>query len=161
MKGAVAKYTDESNPRVVLREAVALELSGNAISVLNASSSSICQADGKTVDTDGNYVLAAYSSKANDVADDSKIFFMFDGSLASNDAVITNGYSNKDFLYSLFDVVYEREDLPYGCRTVVSNKLILENLTMGTARIYTAILLAIPVALIAVGAVVMIRRKNR
>ena len=37
----------------------------------------------------------------------------------------------------------------------------LENLVMGTARIYTAVIMAFPVAIAAVGAVVIIRRKNR
>ena len=161
MKNVISKRTEESSPRVVLREAVALELSGSATPVLVSSSSSVCQAGGKTVNSDGNYVLAAYSERANDAADKATMFFMFDGSLASSDAIITNGYSNKDFLYSLFDVAYGRDDLPYGCRTVLYNKQILENLTMGTARLYTALLLALPVACASVGAVVMIRRKNR
>ena len=39
--------------------------------------------------------------------------------------------------------------------------LILENLTMGRAKLYTAIILAIPVALAALGAITIIRRKNR
>ena len=38
---------------------------------------------------------------------------------------------------------------------------ILENLTMGKARLYTAIILAIPAALAVVGTITIIRRKNR
>lgn len=161
MKDVISRNTEESSPRVVLREAVALELSGNATPLLVSSSSSVCQAGGETVNSDGNYVLAAYSEKENDVAENAKLFFMFESNVASGDAIITNGYSNKDFLYSLFDVAFDRDDLPYGCRTVLYNRQILENLTMGTARTYTVILLAIPVACAALGAVVMIRRKNR
>jgi hypothetical protein len=51
--------------------------------------------------------------------------------------------------------------MPYGCRSVIYNEQILENLTMGEARTYTAFILAIPVIIAIVGAVILIRRKNR
>ena len=53
------------------------------------------------------------------------------------------------------------EDVPYGCSPVYRRDAVLENLTMKTARIYTVIILSIPVALAAVGAVITVKRKNR
>jgi hypothetical protein len=50
--------------------------------------------------------------------------------------------------------------MPYGCNTVYYNTEVLENLTMGKARLYTALIMAVPTALVAVGAVVVTRRKN-
>ena len=78
-----------------------------------------------------------------------------------SDALVTNGYANKDFIYSLFDNFYGRDGMPYGCKVAFYNSGILENLTMGTARVYTAIILAIPCVIAVFGAVLIIRRKNR
>ncbi len=160
MKNTIVERTD-GNGNVIMREVVALELSGNAQPLLVSSPSSVLQASGVTVDSEGSYVISAYSTAKNDSAEDAKLFFMFDGSITANDAIVTNGYSNRDFLYSLFDVLYGKKDVPYGCRSVVFDEQKLENLTMGVARGYTAALLAIPALLAAAGAVVMIRRKNR
>ena len=160
MKNTIVERTD-GNGNVIMREVVALELSGNAQPLLVSSSSSVLQANGTTVDSEGGYVIAAYSTVKNDSAEDAKLFFMFDGNITANDAIVTNGYSNRDFLYSLFDVLYGKDGMPYGCRSVVYDEQKLENLTMGAARGYTAALLAIPALLAAVGAVVMIRRRNR
>ena len=160
MLDTIVERTD-GDGNVIMREVVALELSGNAKPLLVSSPSSVLQANGATVDDGGEYVIAAYSTAKNDSADDAKLFFMFDGNVTANDAIVTNGYSNKDFLYSLFDVLYGKAGLPYGCRSVVFNEQKLENLTMGAARGYTAALLAIPALLAAGGVVVMIRRKNR
>ena len=81
--------------------------------------------------------------------------------LTATDAMVTKGYANKDFVYALFDVLYERGDMPYGTSSIVYDSYMLENLTMGTARIYTAIIMAVPAVLAIVCAVVFIRRKNR
>ena len=160
MKETIVDRTG-GNGNVIMREVVALELSGNARPILVSSPSSILQASGRTVDDEGNYVISAYSTAKNDSAEDAKLFFMFDGNVTANDAVVANGYSNRDFLYSLFDVVYGKDGLPYGCRSVVFDEQRLENLTMGEARWYTVALLAIPAVVAALGTVVMIRRKNR
>ena len=80
---------------------------------------------------------------------------------ADTEAMVTNGYSNKDFLYSLFDVSFEKGEMPYGCNSIIFDTGILENLTMEAKRWYSVLLLAIPAALAAWGLVVTIRRKNR
>lgn len=160
MKDKIIERTDE-NGNVIMREVVALELSGNAQPLLVSSSTAVLQANGVTVDDEGSYVVSAYSTAKNDSAKDAKLFFMFDGNVTATDAIVTNGYSNRDFLYSLFDVLYGKDGMPYGCRSVVFDEQRLENLTMGTARGYTAALLAIPALLVVLGVVVTIRRKNR
>ena len=160
MKNIIVDRT-EGDGSVIMREVVALELSGNAKPILVSSSSSVLQASGATIDSEGSYVISAYSTAKNDSADDAKMFFMFDGNVTSPDAIVANGYSNRDFLYSLFDSLYGKDDMPYGCRSIVFDEQRLENLTMGTARGYTALLLAIPAALALIGTAVMIRRKNR
>jgi hypothetical protein len=64
-------------------------------------------------------------------------------------------------LYSLFENLFGKKGMPYGCSVVRADTSILENLTMGTARIYTALILAVPAALAIIGAVVVVKRKNR
>ena len=91
----------------------------------------------------------------------SEIFFIPSIYLTATDAMVTNGYGNKDFVYSIFDVLYGAEDMPYGTNSIVYDDTVLENLTMGTAKAITAVLLVIPVVVAATGAVVLIRRKNR
>lgn len=163
MQAKITERTDSSGA-VVIRNVVALGLDSakpGAMPLLLSSSSSVCEAAGSTVSSDGNYVIAAASTLQNDMADEAKMFVMSDGMLTSGDAIVSNGYSNKDFLYSLFDVFYEKGDMPYGCGAIVLQTQILENLTMGDARAYAAVLLLIPVAIAATGAVLLRRRKNR
>ena len=81
--------------------------------------------------------------------------------ISVSDALVTNGYSNTDFMYSLFDNFYGHGGMPYGCDVIKIDTSTLENLTMGTAKIYTALILAVPVAIAIFGAVTVIRRKNR
>ena len=81
--------------------------------------------------------------------------------IAVSDSLITNGYANSDFLYSLFDNFYGQGGMPYGCDVMKSDTSTLENLTMGTARIYTVLILAVPVAIAVAGTVIVNKRKNR
>lgn len=158
---AMYAKTEHLGGRVILRDVAALSLSGNAKPLLTSSASAVCQASGATTDTSGSYTIAAYSTKDNGVRETGRIAFVPSVFLTATDAINTNGYSNKDFLYSLFDEFYGIDGLPYGCRSVLYDNSTLENLTMGTARIYTAVMLAIPALLAVVGFVLMVRRKNR
>ena len=148
--------------RVIVRDVGALTLSGeSAKPLLVSSGSSVTQSGGETTDSDGAYTVAAYSSVPNDDGTEAKIFVIPSVYLTAYDAMITNGYANKNFLYSLFDVFFEKGEMPYGCKSILYDTGTLENLTMGTAKLYTALLIFIPVAIAAVGAVLIIRRKNR
>jgi hypothetical protein len=153
-----SKLTDAA---VVIKNASPLALSGNARAILTSSPSAICQAGGETTDRDGGYALAAYSTFDNGTAEDASLFFTSSVYLFANEAMITDGYTNKDFLYSVFDVVFDGGDMPYGCTPVVYDTEILENLTLGTKILYTAMIMAVPAAIAIVGAVIVVRRKNR
>ena len=153
--------TEAFGGRVVIREVGALALAGNAKPLLISSLSSVTEAGGETTDNKGSYTVAAYSTMENDYAPESKIFVIPSIYLTAYDAMITNGYSNKNFLYSLFDVFFDKGNMPYGCKSILYDTGTLENLTMGTAKLYTALLLLVPTVIAAVGVVVIIRRKNR
>ena len=141
---------------VIIREASALELSAGAKPLLISSSASVCEADGKTTSTDGKYCVAAY----NDIGE-GRVMVVPSIYISVADALITNGYANKEFLFASFEYLFGAKGMPYGCRAVLYDTQTLENLTMGTARLYTAIILAIPTAIAVVGSVIIIRRKNR
>ena len=154
----VSSYSDGS---VIVREAAALKLSGNAKPLLVSTPSSIIEADGDRNGSDGSYLVAAYTKikSGDNVASLCVVSSVY---ISVSDALVTNGYSNTDFLYSLFENFYGLEGgMPYGCAVVRSDTSTLENMTMGKARIYTAFILAIPVAVAVLGTVVVIKRKNR
>lgn len=153
----VSKHTDGS---VMVREASALELSKNAKPILVTSPAAILEAGGETVSTDGSFCVAACAEVASETAS-AKIFVIPSIYLAVSDSLVTDGYSNKDFVYSLLDEFFGADNLPYGCKPVLYDTQMLENLTMGTARLYTALVMLIPAGIALVGIVVVVRRKNR
>ena len=165
MKNVITLRSGDDDGRVILRNMSALTLTSKAhlevSPLLVASSSAVLEAGGETVDREGGYTIAALSVYKNDLSDSARMIVMSDGMMTADDAVNTDGYSNKDFLYSLFDKFFGKGDMPYGCRSISYNQSTLEDLTMGQARIYAFILISIPIALAAFGVVVLVRRKNR
>ncbi len=156
-----ATVKENGDDRVMLKDVSALTLSGNAKPLLKTSSSAVLEANGKTVSESGSYTIAAYSEYVTERGTKTNIFVVPSIYLAVSDSLIANGYANKDFTYSVFEELYGAEGMPYGCEPLLYGSQTLENLTMGTARIYTVIALLIPTALLLVGVAVIIRRKNR
>ena len=158
--GSVDKYSDG---RVILGDVAALELSGNAQPLLLASPSAELYAGGAATNSDGGYTVAACSTVTGKDGKVGRIFVMPSSQMATTAALITNGYANKDLVYSVFEHLYDcrGELLPYGTSIISFRETTLEGLTMGTARIYMAVLMALPVCVGVVGAVILTRRKNR
>ena len=155
------RVSAHSNGNVIIKEVAALELSGAAKPILKSSSSSVLEADGRTVSDSGSYAVAAYSEIATETGGVSRIFVVPSIYLAVSDALISDSYSNKDFVYSVLDTLFGADNLPYGCKPVIYSSSILQNLTMGTARLYTALAMLAPAAIAVVGTVILIRRKNK
>jgi hypothetical protein len=149
-----------SDGGIILSTVAALRLSGEAMPLLYSSPSSELYADGSAVDSEGSYCISAYAEKDFD-GKKGTVFVIPSVYLAVSDTLVSREYSNKEFLYALFDEFYGAEDMPYGCRAILTDTTTLENLKLGTARLYTAMIMAIPVALAVVGAVVIIKRKHR
>lgn len=156
-----AKVSEFSDGNVIIREVSALELSGNAKPLLVSSSASVLEAHGGTIDTSGRYAIAAYSDVTLGGGASAKIFVVPSIYLAVSDALVSRGYSNKDFVYALLEKYFESGTAPYGCNDVIYETDTLENLTMRSARIYTAVIMAIPVVLAVVGTVVIVKRRQR
>lgn len=151
--------------KLLVREAAALECSstvyGTARPLLLSSSASSLKAGGEVVNTDGGYCIAATAAVKNESYPDGVIYTVASAYFASNDVTVTDGYSNKDFIYAVLDEAFSAELPPYGCTPLVYNTALLEGLTFGRANLITALLMLLPTALAAVGAVVVIRRKRR
>ncbi len=154
------KVSSYTNGRVIIREACALELSGAAKPLLLSSSSAELYSGGSSVSSTGSYCVGAYSV-ISDEDSTSKVCVIPSIYLAVSDSLVANGYSNKDFLYALLDELYGADGMPYGCREIVYNDQALQNLTMGTARLYAALTMVIPAALVVTAVVITVRRKNR
>ena len=155
-----APYTSSS---VLMSEASRLIVDPTlgAEALLVSSENSVAMRGESRVDSDGTYAVAAYSERAEEGGARSRVFVVSSVLLTNADVLIANGYSNKEFIYSLLEVAFDGEVGIYGTRRIVFDTTIVEGLTQKTAGIYTAILIAIPVLLAAVGAVVCIRRRNR
>ena len=153
--------SDYSEGSVIVREAAALELSKDAKPLLLSTPASSLEADGKTVDGEGSYPVAAYAKVKGDREQVASVCVVSSVYISVSDALITNGYSNSDFLYALFDNFYGQKGMPYGCDVLKADTSMLENLTMGKARMYTAFILAVPVVIAIAGTVVVTKRKNR
>lgn len=129
--------------------------------ILVSGGTSASYAGGNMTDNSGNYAVAACSTKAVGDGKQATLFVLPTAYITATDAFISENYSNKDFLYATFEVLFGSNASPYGCNQMLYDSQILENLTMGRARLYTALILAVPVALAVVGAVIIVRRKNR
>ncbi len=158
IKDNVERYSDGG---VIIRDVAALELSGEAKPLLIASETAKTYSHGEMTDSQGSYPIAAYATVITDDGEQGRVVVIPSIYLTATSALVTNEYANGDFLRSVFETLYDRSPLVYGSSIISFETPILEGLTMQTAGIYTAIIMAIPVALAVVGAVVLTRRKNR
>ncbi len=156
----LSTYTDT---RVLISGVAALELdtSLGAQPLLVSSSSSSLVADGEKIDNDGEYVIAALSERRNDDGTYGRVVLVPSIYMTASDALVSEGYANGDYLYSLFYAFFDSTAAPIGMRAVTYGAPTLEGFTMKRAHTFTAIVIAIPVVIMAIGAVVIIKRKNR
>ncbi len=146
---------------VVVKNMGAIEVSGIAQPVLIASSSASLLANGERVDSKGEYCVAAVSEQLASNGNTSRIFLTSGVYMTASDAIISDSYANRNFVYAVLDVFFDASVAPYGCRLVPYSTGVLEDLTMGRARAYTALIMLVPVILAVVGIIVNKRRKNR
>ena len=135
---------------------------GSSVSpILVSGGSSSAYAGGEKDGGEGNYAIAACATKVAANGKEGTLFVLPTAYITATDAFISDSYSNKDFLYATLEVLFDSNIAPHGCNQILYDNQLLENLTMGNARLYTAIILAVPVCLAIVGTVIIVRRKNR
>lgn len=138
-----------------------LDASKGAQPMLISGSSSSSYAAGERVDAEGSYAVCAYSTQSHESGKTSTVFVIPTAYITATDAFLSENYSNKDFLYSVLEVLFDSNPAPRGCNQVLYTSGILENLTMGRAKLYAAIIFAVPVILAVFGVITIRRRKNR
>ena len=160
VKAVVSTVTDG---RVLAASCAALELdaSMNTGALLSVSNSASLVAGGETVDSEGGYTVAAYSFRDNDNGTKGRVVVVPTIYLTASDALSSDGYANRDFLYTTLHLMLGSRSLPIGCNVAGYETNALENFTMKNARILTAVILAIPAVTALVGGIIIIRRKNR
>ena len=158
------KVTEYGGKDSVLVSAVArlkLDESKGARPILVSGSSSATHAGDERTDNDGNYAVTAYSTREEKSGKTSTVLVIPTAYITATDAFLSDNYSNKDFLYSALEVLFGSNVAPRGCNQINYTGQRLENLTMGRARLYTAIILILPTAIAVAGVITIIRRRNR
>lgn len=158
---SIKERTDIGGGNIILSYVASMQLSGSARPLLVTSDSAVAEAAGETVSAAASHVIAGYSENEREDGKVASMVVVPSVYLTASDAIVTNGYANKDFIYALCETFFECDSMTYGANSFVYDDSVLENLTMGTAKIYTAVAVAIPLIITALGAVVVIRRKNR
>ncbi len=127
-------------------------------SLLSSSSSSEGLANGGVIDSEGNYTIAAISS---DEKSGGSIFAVSSVYLTAEDALTSNEYGNRDLLLCMMG---EMSDIsvPIGATRLLFDETHIEDLTMWEARLWTVLFaVVLPLAALACGGVILIRRRNR
>ena len=157
------KVDNYGTDSVLVSQVASLELDSTlgAKPLLVSSPTSSVHAGGELINSNGEYAVAAYSVKAEENGKESTVVVIPTAYITSTDAFLSKNYSNKDFLYATFEELFDAHKSPRGCNQIIYKTQILENLTMRTAKIYTALILTVPAALTVVGIVTITRRKNR
>lgn len=149
-----------NDARLVAAGTSPLALSGNAVPLLSTHDTAYHAIDGERVSDapEGGYTVAALapgsSGKGSVALISAEVF-------AEVDTMETDGYGNKEFLFSLLREV-TGASAPIGCGVLQINTYPLEDMTRGTANVYLAIFgIAIPLAVALTGVFVLRRRNHR
>lgn len=157
----VGELTDS---RAVVREGSAIVCDAKngwtAEPLLLSSSAAETYRNGALVSEDGSFPVLAVSTRTEGSATShillsSSVYFL------ANDLLNSASYTNRDILLASLEDA-SGMPAPVGCRSLAVGSELLEDLTMGTARIYAWLLIAVlPLAVAAVGVTVIVRRKTR
>lgn len=164
--GSIAdKIKENTGASVIVSTAGALNVDSEkgAEAILTSSKTSHCEIDGETTREGGSFPIAAIGKREAKIGNGESTVFVISGIYSTATANLTsNGYANRDFYYALLENAFGAENMPYGIKMVlITDSAMIEGLTMGTAKLYFAISMLVPVSLAVVGTVIVIRRKNR
>lgn len=148
--------------RVIVSQASPLilnEVAGKTVSsLLVSSSASQAYAGGSSIDTAGSYTVAAMS---RDTTTGGGVFAVGSVYLAAQNAITTNEYGNKDFVFLVFRHL-SGASVPLGSSYLLFSSTGIEDLTMWEARIWTILFAGIlPVGVAVTGVICIRRRRNR
>ena len=158
-----SRASDAGDMRFIVCESASLSLADTEIAkatplVLSGEGAKIDLFDGNT--QEGVQILAASAQKKG--AERGSTVTLFPSTVTfSATFVNSDSYLNKSVLYSIIESVGS-QNTPVGATQVKFETKYLEGLTVRESNVYAIILaVAVPLAVIAVGCVVLIRRKYR
>ena len=148
-----------SSGRVIMRDSTSIDFCDSSFAtepLLLSSPDTLLKRDGETVG-EGSAVVAALSKAESG----GNIVLVGGSGVTAYDAIFSTLYANRDFMFAVSEI-FGAEYAPYGITAAKYDVETLENLTMGTARAITIVLvLVIPALIGAAGIYVYVRRKNR
>ena len=131
--------------------------------LLQTFDTAVNEKGGETVSTaplDG-YTVAAYSVTEEYHGKRGYVAMVAADAFADVDTMETDGYANKEFLFSLLKET-TGANTPIGCGVVLLNTYPLEDMTRGTANVYLAVLAGVlPLAVALTGIFVLRRRAHK
>ena len=163
--GIVDRLGKFGSSRAIVREASALTLSSvggyTAEPILASSPSSQSYRDGQLVSDAGSFPVLAVSQARLENEKTATVFLSSSVYFLANDVMNSAIYANRDVVLASMEAA-SGNPAPVGCRVLSIDNNRLEDLTMGTARLYTVLLaVVLPLIVCAAGVFVIIRRKNR
>ena len=154
-----------SDARAIVREASVLELSSvggyTATPILLSSPSSQSYKNGELTSDAGSFPVLAVAEAPLADGKSATVFLASSVYFLANDVMNSAIYANRDVVLASMEAA-SGNPAPVGCRVLSIDNSRLEDLTMGTARLYTLLVaVAVPLAVSAVGIYVIVRRKIR
>ena len=161
----VDRLGEFSDARAIVREASVLELSSvgsyTATSILLSSPSSQSYQNGELKSDAGSFPVLAVAEAPLADGKSATVFLASSVYFLANDVMNSAIYANRDVVLASMEAA-SGNPAPVGCRVLSIDNSRLEDLTMGTARLYTLLVaVAVPLAVSAVGVFVVVRRKIR
>lgn len=156
MREAARRYDD---PRVIVRESGTLELSpagGIPAEPLLVTSSSATLWQGGEKVASGARTVCAVSRDAGG----GTLVVCADFYLTASDALDTDEYGNRDFFFACLSI-FGGAGTPLGATMLAFEDTALHDLTMRSARLWTALLCVVLPGAVAAGGVVYLRRRRR
>ena len=156
-------FKSYKNKSVLITDAAMLKIKSalGAEPLLVTSDDAVAKRQNKTVTENESLAVAAASVRTMSSGKTSSVVLIPSVLLTNADVLVFNGYTNKEFVYSVFDNLLGAHTALYGTRSVIYDNGVVENLTQGTARALTVVLFTLPAIVAVVGAVITIRRKYR
>lgn len=134
-----------------------------AIPLLRTHDTAYNQIAGETVSTAPaeGYAVAAYATTEEYLGKRGHVAMVAAEAFADVDTMETDGYSNKEFLFSLLKETTGAAS-PIGCGVIQINTYPLEDMTRGTANVYLVVLAGVvPLAVALTGFFVLRRRSHK
>ncbi len=161
LAGAIAP---NGSPRVILREASAIQCQSNAIytvhPLLLSSPSAVTYRDGKVENRDGSYPVFAASTRENPDGSTGTVLLSTGVFLLANDVLSSANYANRSLIFATLSRYADGESVVGSTLLPIAGGT-LEDMTIAAARRWTLLVaVAVPLSVAVTGTVLLLRRRR-